>query len=456
MFGYLGLIKPLWLDELFSLQIIENDSPIQIVAKLYKGSDTNSPLYFVLLKFYTFIFGTSDLSLKLFSFCLTLAAIIILYKIVKLLNHNSTSQLIVLTFVLVSQTIATYLMVEVRMYSLYFLLSNLLVYYYLKIDSIDFRQALFITLLVMALLYTHYYSFYLIFSIMTYELLTQKRKKVLISIAFGILVFLPWIPAIFNQFQIGRGLIYQSQPNLGSNFYQYFFLIGKGGVIILALLALFYFLIVKKIKMNNQIILAFIISSVPLVNILLSYLHLSVQVPRYFIFSLIGLTMIFSFTLDKLIDNKFIGLLIVFLLTVFTLNRLIYYKNFIEKNKTEIENILKLSKNNLVVCESPHKQYPLDHYSSNSNVLLLLDSISAFSKGNIKNAPYDYYLLSNYKKFYSLENILHFDDFVARNKKFLLINEDDRMLYEVRFRNNPNYTTKVISKNMLLIEQYEI
>jgi hypothetical protein len=166
--------------------------------------------------------------------------------------------------------------------------------------------------------------------------------------------------------------------------------------------------------------------------------------------------MIFSFTLDKLIDNKFIGLLIVFLLTVFTLNRLIYYKNFIEKNKTEIENILKLSKNNLVVCESPHKQYPLDHYSSNSNVLLLLDSISAFSKGNIKNAPYDYYLLSNYKKFYSLENILHFDDFVARNKKFLLINEDDRMLYEVRFRNNPNYTTKVISKNILLIEQYEI
>ncbi|MCF8241884.1 MAG: glycosyltransferase family 39 protein [Melioribacteraceae bacterium] len=456
IFTYYGFGKNLWLDELFSIQVIDQDAPKQIITKLYLGADTNAPLYFVFLKFYSDIFGSSDFSLKIFSLTCVFLSLIILYRVFRNFGFNESDILLVLFFLILSQAISTYLLVEIRAYSLYFLLSTLTVLIYLRSlasDSVtDYFHLIFINT---ALLYTHYFSFFLISAITIYEVLFHRRKKYFLSLLFSFLLFSVWIPAVLNQYSIGKGLVHHSIPSVIDVVFSYRFLIGFGGIIILFTSLIYLVFIEKKRELNRILVFGIILSIPPFLNIIFSKVGISVHSPRYFIFSLIGLSIILLYTINKLQFK--IKIILIIILTALGVNRVLAYSAYIYENRKYVE---KLNEKSLIdfplVTESPHIYYPIDHYNEKQDVFFLLDSLSAFANGNIKNAPYDYYLLKNYKRFYFLPNILPIDNFLKIHKKFFLINENERMLYEVRFKNNSKYEITKMDSIIYKIETNEI
>lgn len=455
-FLYLGFSKPLWLDEILTLQIIKDDSPIQIINKLFLGSDTNAPLYFVLIKIYSSLFGIHDISLKLFS---ALIVAIALWVNLKLINEYTDHKLdiyITFLFLFVSQSVSSYLLTEVRTYPLVYLLSSILIYQLFKKGIARIPMVSTIALVTVALMYTHYFSFYLISALIIYELFTKRRKKIVYGMLIGLLLFIPWLPAVYNQLMIGGKIVHHGSITISSLLEQYFFLIGKGGILLIILLIGYAFLQKRKIVITNICWLS-IIAFVPVVNIILSYYGYSVHTPRYFLYSLIPIIIIFTILLSHLNTNVVFRLMIIVLISSLAANRIYEYNKHITKSNHLIQSIKKLEYYNLpIVCESPHLQYPLEHYLKHQKIFFLLDSLSAFSSGNIKNAHYDFLLLQNYKNYYDLKNIVYFDAFQNKYNEFLLINENDRMLYEVRYLYNRKYKTELLFDNIYLIKINEI
>lgn len=456
IFTYYGFEKNLWLDELFSIQVIDQDAPKEIISKLYLGADTNVPLYFVLIKFYSEIFGSSDIALKIFSLICVFLSLIILYRIFRNFGFNEIDTLLVLFFLILSQAIATYLLVEIRTYSLYFLLSTLLVLIYfrsLSSDSVtDYFHFIFINT---ALLYTHYYAFFLISAVTIYEVLFHRRKKYFLSLLFSFSLFAVWIPAVINQYSIGNGLVHHSIPSVIDVVYFYRFLIGFGGIFILFTLIIYLIFIEKRRELNRILVFGIILSISPLINIIFSNIGISVHSPRYFIFSLIGLSIILLYIIDKLQFKLKIILMII--LTALGVNRVLAYSSYIYEDRKFVEKLNEKSLSDFpLVAESPHIFYPIDYYNEKQEVFFLLDSLSAFATGNIKNAPYDYYLLKNYQRFYFLPNILPLENFLKIHKEFFLVNENDRLLYEVRFKNNSKYEVTKIDSIIYKIKSNEI
>ena len=370
LFLFIGIKKPFWLDELYTIQIIENDNPVEIFSKLFEGSDTNAPLYFIVLKIYTYFFGDSVVSLKLFSTIFIILSILLLYYFLKRIDLEFFDKFIIIYFFFISQVVSTYLLVEVRTYSFNLFLIVLFVVVFFD-DSIKPKKntLLILSLVTASLLYTHYFNLYFILVFLLFELLSRKRKNVAFSIIIGMFFFSPWLISVYLQFKIGQGLVHHSVPNIYTIFNQYLFLVGKGGLLIIFILLVIILLYYKKVKMSQELLLSISILILPLVNILLSIIGLSVHSNRYFTFSLIG----FIFLLTDVFRNYgiptyFKGLILFFLLAV-TINRAnFYYDITIAQNQTIANYLEFIGNDKIVIAESPHLAYPLAFYSANINI----------------------------------------------------------------------------------------
>jgi len=181
VFGFfyiiLSLLKDPWHDELFTRYLMKKNF-LEIFSLL--ENDSGPPLYYFLLKIFTFIFGTSIFSLRFFSVILVLLSGFIIKKILN--NINSYNSLYYLFYLF---AIPLFSASEARNYSLVLFLSSLFFYEILGKER-KFPLILYSTLLN----YTHYISFSYIFYLLS-ALFFEKKKKYFIIIIFVIILTSP-------------------------------------------------------------------------------------------------------------------------------------------------------------------------------------------------------------------------------------------------------------------------
>ena len=343
------LTQSLWRDEAFSV-LLAKKSLFQLLY--LTAADFNPPLYYLLLKFWIFIFGSSEIivrSLSLIFYSLSI------YLFVHILESLKIKGKALPTIAFSTLPIVFYYAFEARMYSMLLFLT--LLFYFSFIEK---KEKLLKFSLVLGLL-THYFF---LFNLLIAFLVSSKRQKK--ELLLGFAFTLPWfifagVVKILN-FEPGFWL---ERLNIKDLFLSPFYLFAaydkaweplhKNAFVF----AIFFWIIIllvfktKKVKEKKLLSLWF---GIPFfTSLLLSASFLPIFLPRYLIFIAPAPLLLLSQKQKYLIVKIILILVILFNLT---------YLNFLVKNKRK-ENLksslplLKklLDKNTLVYITKP-EEYP--------------------------------------------------------------------------------------------------
>jgi len=139
-----GLNQSLWLDEAISATVVKNHS-YSYIWSVFVLSDTHPPLYYILLKFWSGIFGYWEIALRLPSVFFGLATVYFVYRITIEFDKKAA---FLAGLLAATSGLLIYYSQEVRAYSLTTFLVALLALLFLKRKWIPFS----LTLLILALI----------------------------------------------------------------------------------------------------------------------------------------------------------------------------------------------------------------------------------------------------------------------------------------------------------------
>lgn len=219
------LVRGLWGDEAWTA-IISRLSLPEIIQTT--GADFHPPLYYLLVHFWTNIFGSSEIalrSLSLLFYCLTFPVI---YFFAKKITKSTAYSLFSALTVLFNPILFLYAF-EARNYTLFLFLSTLSMYAFAHLTGILFNpkrqtpnlkhqisnrpvrwrfrilnfgiSGVAYVVSTLAGLYTHYYFFFILAAQGLYILLFSKNllKQFIVFWLFIVLYYLPWLPVFFSQ-----------------------------------------------------------------------------------------------------------------------------------------------------------------------------------------------------------------------------------------------------------------
>lgn len=197
------LDQSLWLDE--ATQVILSQDSLKIIF-LSHGADFHPPLSYVLMHFWI-IFGTSEIWLRLLSVIFGILTIWVIYKFSTDVFNKKVGILSALFLSIAPYHI--YYSQEARMYSEATFFAALSMYYFYKsIQKGKFIDSLVYVLSSVALIYTHYDGFFLIFSQLVYILIFKRNLMIrfLKRVIFIIIIWLPWLPQFLLQLKNGSNI----------------------------------------------------------------------------------------------------------------------------------------------------------------------------------------------------------------------------------------------------------
>ncbi|WP_265443156.1 glycosyltransferase family 39 protein [Acetivibrio straminisolvens] len=198
--------ETLWYDESYSAAIINHSIPdiIRITA-----ADSHPPLYFIMLKIFSAVFGRSETALRLLSVLGVLALAALGTGPVRRVFGKFTGM--IYTFCVIAAPISVSIGQETRMYTwaAFFVTASAL-YGYLAIQQGKTSDWIKFGLTTLASAFTHYYALLavtilnvLLFAWVLLGFIIKKDKKnltsYLITAGAVVLCYLPWIFILFNQ-----------------------------------------------------------------------------------------------------------------------------------------------------------------------------------------------------------------------------------------------------------------
>ena len=207
----------LWLDEALSVNIAK--LPIGQIPGALKR-DGAPPLYYVLLHFWIQLFGDSDVAVRSFSGVCSLVSLLGLFFLVRRVWGTETA--CIATGILAASAFASYYATEARMYALVMLLVVLLGWMLVLItERPTVLRALGLGVVAAALLYTHYWSFFLFGALGGWCLLMVLRGgsarktglSALVALAGAMVAFAPWL-SIFTFQSAHTGTPWAKTPDL--------------------------------------------------------------------------------------------------------------------------------------------------------------------------------------------------------------------------------------------------
>ena len=192
---------PLWLDEAQSLAIARQ--PLGHLADALKH-DGAPPLYYTLLHVWTGWFGTSTFAVRSLS---AIPAVLALPAVLRLGRRIGGDAVGIASIVLLAVSpFAVRYAVEARMYSLLLLFGILGAHAVLSAHRHrTWTATAGVAVVSAAMLYTHYYSVFLLTVVGAAELWRAVRRRdggstrVVLGIVIGSLTFLPWLPVFLYQ-----------------------------------------------------------------------------------------------------------------------------------------------------------------------------------------------------------------------------------------------------------------
>lgn len=230
--------RSLWFDEAFSWRIIQFSLP-ELLDRA--GADVHPPLYYLLLKSWAVVFGTSLFSLRLFSITSAAASLGAMYMLVTELLHAAGIKLaaarsggLISALLLAVSAWQISLAGEARMYTLGTLLVLLATWLLVKaIQEKHIRPWWWIGygLAAAACVYTHYYTFFTLAAQALWILgviVAQSRGRIGeiassrtlwyagLSYVLAIGLFIPWLPTFLQQNSRVQQDFWIEAPNIWS------------------------------------------------------------------------------------------------------------------------------------------------------------------------------------------------------------------------------------------------
>ena len=159
--------ESLWLDEVASYQfaVTKYDSALELVLT-EPVSDPHPPLYYLLLRWWTEVFGTTELGMRSMSFAFGLVTILVTYLLaVKLFDRRLPG--LVASALVAGSTMHIYFAQEARMYTLLTMLTALSFYWFVDVVFADEPSRASVSRYVVATVllgYTHTFAVFLIFA----------------------------------------------------------------------------------------------------------------------------------------------------------------------------------------------------------------------------------------------------------------------------------------------------
>lgn len=199
---YLYTRSDLWLDEALSVNIAR--LPFSQLHDALKH-DGAPPLFYVLLHLWTSVLGTSDVAARSLSAVAMLGAVAVLWFVAR--RWLGTRVAWLAAFVMITNPYAYRYATEARMYALVMLfVSAAMLFFQRALEKPSVGRLIPFALTVAALLYTQYWSFYLLatFTVMIAWMIWRDHdraaaKRIAIATAVGIACFLPWAPTFAYQ-----------------------------------------------------------------------------------------------------------------------------------------------------------------------------------------------------------------------------------------------------------------
>ncbi len=203
----------IWFDESFTSSLVREDFSTGVAIT---ANDVHPPLYYILLKCWTIVFGSSDLALRSFSVALSMVAAILIYKFVK--KYFGAHVALAAFYVVALGPFGVHFAQEARMYTLVTVFVVIATWSFLKLMDEKPKSklvALVYSLSIAAALYTHYFAFPIVFAHAAYayiyhfkgwlpqwsaliKFINDKRLWIY-SLLGSAALFGPWVPTAFKQ-----------------------------------------------------------------------------------------------------------------------------------------------------------------------------------------------------------------------------------------------------------------
>lgn len=319
-------VASFWRDEAFSYLMAR--LPIQTLL-LATAHDSNPPLYYLLLKLWMSIFGTSEVALRSLSlvfFWATLYVVsLILNNVYKLGTKKSTGYLLLFMI----NPLLHYYAFEARMYSMVAFFATLLFYTLMKKDYKSYAITAFFAL------FTHYFLIVVIAFQIAFVMLkgSKGERQHLFPLLIKVLIlYIPWIivlifahPPISQSFWIPKSnmrdiffipaIIFTGYEKTAWMTYPYlsyisFFIMGVIGARI-AIHSSY------TRKQNGLLLLGWALG-IPLFIFILSFWK-PIFLPRYIIFTTVGLLLLLIVCIEE-IKNTFLKIGVIVILVFFSLS----------------------------------------------------------------------------------------------------------------------------------------
>lgn len=196
--------KNLWFDEIYSWHISLSGF-IRIVAET--SGDIHPPLFYFVLKIWMFVFSDSVLSMRMLSVVLSLASMVLLWRLSLLLLADKTQTALVLLMYSLSPLNIFYSQ-EVRMLNLNLFLTLTSVYSFVRyLKAPNVRTGIIYCLATALSLYTHYFALFILIAEIVcaayiYIINEDRRSSIKPFFkypAFAFAMFMPWLPIMIGQ-----------------------------------------------------------------------------------------------------------------------------------------------------------------------------------------------------------------------------------------------------------------
>ena len=195
----------LWNDEYVTYSI----SMLKFPFDFFQGIKTNchAPLHYFYLKLWMMIFKDSDIMLRLSSLIPNVLGCLVMYYVGKNYQTKDHSILIGLSCATIASisSFLIYFSQEVRIYSLIFLLSALILLFSIKMYENPCRKnAIWLSVFSVLLILEHtigfVYVLFNIFGLMAFRVRKKKEKDLFVPVVAGLILCLPLIPFLFRIF----------------------------------------------------------------------------------------------------------------------------------------------------------------------------------------------------------------------------------------------------------------
>ncbi|QQG44673.1 MAG: glycosyltransferase family 39 protein [Candidatus Roizmanbacteria bacterium] len=382
------LVQSFWRDEAFSY-ILASQNIFQLLIATAK--DFNPPLYYIILKFWMLIFGSSEIALRSLSIIFYWATLYTVYLFLNEIMKLNTRKSVIYLIFFIFNPLLIYYAFEARMYTMFAFLATLSFYAFHQ------RKITLYKVITTLGLYTHYFMILAVLAQFVYAFIMERGKihfrYLLKQMLFPLIFFLPWVLFVFTQKKILAESFWITTPKLGdillipsqiftgyekdfgflsSKFPSTSFLL-LISMFLIGLLLLGY----KKIKSDRYenvyslFILFFYWTFIPSLLIFVISFFKPLFLPRYLIFTNIGLYLLIILALEQIKIKPRLLLIFILLLMCFVYNSMeLKYRVKSDYAKT-FKEIKSLSqKNDVVYVTSELDFFTAQYYFDKNRVYI--------------------------------------------------------------------------------------